>query len=73
MWKFCVALAERSEVLIQKADTSDKCVEEARAAQEELGKPRESLAAERDLTAAAKLQTGDGISSVMNCGPARKS
>ena len=52
---------ERSEALIQKADASDKYVEEACAVQEELGMSREFLAADRELAAAAKLQAEDGV------------
>ena len=51
---------ERSEALIQKADASDKYIEEARGGKE-LGRSRESLAAEREVAAAAKLQADGGV------------
>ena len=51
---------ERSEALIEKADASDKYIKEAHVAQDELGRSHKSLAAGRELAAAAKLQADNG-------------
>ena len=62
MGKCRVALVEereRSEAL--KAEASDRHVEEARVTQEKLGKSRKSLAAGRELAAAANLQAENGV------------
>ena len=64
MWNSRVPLVEErdhSETFIQKVDAPDKFIEEARAAQDELGMSRESIAAERELAAVANLQADDCV------------
>ena len=64
VWNSRVVLVEerdRFEALIQKADASDKYVEEVRARQKELGGSRESLTAEREVAAVARLQADHDV------------
>ena len=74
MWNSRVPLVEErdhSETFIQKVDAPDKFIEEARAAQDELGLSRESIAAERELRPWQTCKQMIALISVVNCGHAK--